>query len=113
MQNLDRKRGAFRTSAIKNFLYLSKKYHHRDRRLVPSMEIDEIWHHHILDTKSYFFDSEKIFGTYFHHDPYFGTRGEADQQNLNDAFAFTQKLHVLEFGYRIPAIWGKCRELLA
>jgi len=51
----------------KNFLILLKKHH--PEFLVPTREIDEFWHNHILYTKRYFRDSQAIFGYYLHHDP--------------------------------------------
>lgn len=58
-----------------------------DLHLPPSIEIDVFWHHHILDTRAYFRDTAKIFGYYNHHFPYFGARGPADLDALNNAFA--------------------------
>jgi hypothetical protein len=82
----------------KNFLILNKKYLEIHPVIPPSMEIDEIWHHHILDTRAYHRDCDGIFGYYFHHYPYFGTRGEQDFVNLTNAFEITQQLHHKEFG---------------
>lgn len=95
----------------KNFLYLNKKYIEQYPVLPPSLEIDEIWHHHILDTRQYLIDCNHIFGYYFHHYPYFGTRGENDKQNLDAAFDVTQALHEIEFGEKILAIWDDKIEL--
>ena len=85
-------------SYYKNFLYLNKKYLSIHPVIPPSTEIDEIWHHHILDTRKYHNDCSNIFGYYFHHYPYFGMRSESDFNNLNDAFKVTQDLHYKEFG---------------
>lgn len=81
----------------RNFLWLLRK-HGKDKVLAPSTEIDEIWHHHILDTYKYHEDCRAIFGTYLHHYPYFGMRGETDSIALEDAFSRTQALHYAEFG---------------
>ena len=51
----------------KNFLILIKKHH--PEFLVPTREIDEFWHNHILYTKNYCRDSQAIFGHYLHHQP--------------------------------------------
>lgn len=37
---------------------------------VPSKDVDKLFHVHILDTKSYFQDTERCFGRYIHHMPY-------------------------------------------
>jgi hypothetical protein len=46
----------------KNFLWLLRKYHDKYEYIPPSIEIDEIWHHHILDTTKYHKDMDDIFG---------------------------------------------------
>lgn len=51
----------------KKFLWLQKKY--PDQTLVPTRDIDEFWHNHILHTKQYFTDCKQIFGHYLHHAP--------------------------------------------
>lgn len=95
----------------KNFLFLNKKYIEGYPVLPPSLETDEIWHHHILDTRQYVRDCNHIFGYYFHHYPYFGTRSKTDKNNLDTAFEVTQKLHEIEFGVRILSLWGDDIEL--
>lgn len=89
----------------RNFLYLNKKYLNTFPVLPPMLEVDEIWHHHILDTHKYVMDCDQIFGYYFHHYPYFGTRGHQDRRNLNHAFNIVQLLHKHEFGFAMQAIW--------
>jgi hypothetical protein len=86
----------------KNFLKLLRKYGNQHDYLPPSVEIDEIWHHHILDTRKYQIDCRKIFGRLLHHYPYFGMRYEGDDITLANAFEVTQQLHILEFGEPIP-----------
>ncbi len=51
----------------KNFLLLIKK--HLPTLLVPTREIDEFWHNHILYTRNYLQDCKHIFGHYLHHEP--------------------------------------------
>lgn len=82
----------------KNFMILMKLYDGTKEKIVPSVEVDEIWHNHILDTKAYFKDCEVIFGRYMHHFAYFGMRGEADFQDLNNSFDRTQELYFKHFG---------------
>jgi len=90
----------------RNFLFLNKKYLPTHPIIPPLLEVDEIWHHHLLDTRQYMTDSMAIFGYYFHHYPYFGTRGNDDLNNLKAAFEESQKLHELEFGSRMISVWG-------
>ena len=49
----------------KNFLYLNKKYSSQFPVLPPLLEVDEIWHHHIMGTRQYKGDCENIFGYFF------------------------------------------------
>lgn len=37
--------------------------------LVPTGEIDRVWHHHILDTVKYEKDCQFLFGRFLHHSP--------------------------------------------
>lgn len=76
----------------KNFLYLQKKYPHTG--LVPTREIDEFWHNHILYTENYFADCQQIFGHYLHHQP---VSGEVDEEAISIAFAQTKLLYLEEF----------------
>lgn len=45
---------------------------------VPTYEIDEIWHNHILDTQKYGEDCHKLFGQMLHHEPSYG---DDEQEN--------------------------------
>lgn len=90
----------------KNFLFLNKKYAGEFPVLPPLLEVDEVWHHHIMDTRQYEKDCERIFGYFFHHYPYFGTRSEEDNLNLQAAFELVQKLHEAEFGKKMVSVWG-------
>lgn len=66
--------------------------------LVPSKQIDEIWHAHILDTRAYREDCHQVFGRFIDHYPYFGIYGEDDYQNLKNSFAHTVALYEKHFG---------------
>lgn len=77
----------------KNFLILIKK--HFPEFLVPTREIDEFWHNHILHTKRYARDCSAIFGFYLHHDP---TLPEDDQERLVSGYLKTKQFYLEEFG---------------
>lgn len=66
--------------------------------LVPSKLMDEMWHHHILDTEKYPSDCDAMFGHFLHHFPYLGLRGEEDKKQLAAKFAKTQALYLATFG---------------
>ncbi len=80
----------------KRFLHLNKRY--PQFTIIPHKIMDLMWHQHILDTRAYHVDSNKTFGEYFHHFPYFGIRNEEDRKQLESAFEETQKIYLKEFG---------------
>jgi hypothetical protein len=90
----------------KRFLTLNKLY--PNTPIVPDKVMDTVWHYHILDTRKYHNDSDKIFGFYFHHFPYFGMRGEDDKNQLNTAFENTKSLFLKHFGFDLIAESSKC-----
>ena len=83
----------------KGYLHLSKKYPMAP--LVPSEQIDEMWHTHILDTHKYMEDCDAVFGYYLHHFPYFGIRGPEDAENLDTTFQATKRLFKNELGISV------------
>jgi hypothetical protein len=78
------------------FLYLVEQY--ARLQLVPTQEVDQVWHQHILDTQKYAEDCHHLFGQIIHHFPYLGTRGEADQHQWYRSYALTQVLFRKHFG---------------
>lgn len=80
----------------KRFLALLVKY--PDDVIAPDTEVDKFWHAHILDTMKYARDCDRIFGTFLHHYPYFGMRGEEDAADLDAAFRRMQQLRREAFG---------------
>jgi hypothetical protein len=92
------KEASLSAAQYRNFLFLKKKYGDK-YSLPPSVDIDEFWHNHILNTKKYFNDCEIIFGKYLHHTPHHGENNEITQQTLEATFENqTQALHFQEFG---------------
>jgi hypothetical protein len=79
----------------KKFLLLHLIY--PETKLPPTIEIDWVWHFHILDTSKYMVDSDNVFGYYFHHFPYFGLRGSEDVQELAEGFEITRTLFQEQF----------------
>ena len=89
----------------KRFLVLLAKY--PDQPLAPATEVRKFWHGHILDTKKYAEDCDKVFGSFMHHCPYRGMRGEDDAAALVNAFMNMQRLRDCEFGHAKQAVAGK------
>jgi hypothetical protein len=75
----------------RRFLYLMKKFPREAAS--PVVDVDVFWHYHILDTMKYAVDCEKVFGHFLHHFPYFGMRGEEDEQALERAGVRMQQLY--------------------
>ena len=87
------------TKAIADYLkFLTLRHLYPALEIVPSEEIDRVWHTHILDTQKYAVDCQQVFGSFLHHFPYFGIRGREDRRNLEAAFARTQSLFEEHFG---------------
>jgi hypothetical protein len=69
--------------------------------LVPTRELDRVWHTHLLDTAKYRADCGAVFGGFMDHFPYAGLRGEEDRRAWNEAFASTRRLFREQFGAEI------------
>jgi hypothetical protein len=90
-QAIDRAEADYR-----RFLKLCAKY--PDAPIVPTEEVDEFWHLHILDTQRYGEDCEQIFGGMLHHDPYIGMVPGEDQARHRALADASQVLTAREFG---------------
>ncbi len=80
----------------RKFLALNILY--PERKICPTGPIDEFWHAHILDTRAYAADCDKLFGEFLHHFPYFGMRGADDREALETAFTESRVLFIRHFG---------------
>lgn len=87
----------------KNFLFLKWKYgsHYQ---LPPSVDIDEVWHAHILHTKDYDQFCKHIFGTFLHHHPSEERDKHARHQMQILFDQQTQTLYQKEFGEFIYSV---------
>jgi hypothetical protein len=74
----------------RRFLFLH--YCYPNYSLVPSQEIDRVWHVHILDTAKYREDCNQLFGHFLDHYPYFGIGDDNAKQALEAAYTQTQAL---------------------
>lgn len=89
----------------RKFLYLCIT--ERDTGVVPSKQVNQFWHLHILDTQKYAEDCEKFVGYFLHHFPYFGMRGEQDAKNLIRCWEETKALYVRVFGQYPETVWSE------
>jgi hypothetical protein len=74
---------------------------HPGARIVPTRQIDRVWHAHVLDTAKYRADCDHLFGHFMDHFPYAGLRGEADRRAWRADFAQTRGLFAEHFGEEI------------
>lgn len=74
----------------RKFLTLKAMYPNKD--IVPPKLADTLWHCHMLDSRKYQADCEKLFGNFIHHNPHF--LGEP----LQRAWAETRDLFKQTFG---------------
>lgn len=73
---------------------------------VPSRIVDQAWHWHILDTRRYAADCERVLGYFLHHDPQI-TVTEADAEAaLRGWAADTLSAYRQHFGEPPAEIWG-------
>jgi hypothetical protein len=85
--------------------FLALRLAHPEAEIVPCKLVDEMWHRHILDTRAYAEDCEQIFGSFMHHFPYFGMRGDDDAQALADAYGDTLRRYRAAFGEPPEDTW--------
>lgn len=87
----------------RNYLFLKIKYG-RSYALPPSLDIDEVWHAHILHTEEYYEFCQRAFGFFLHHHPHHGKNNSISDQEIAEDFEKTQELYHTEFGEYIYAI---------
>jgi hypothetical protein len=68
---------------------------HPECLFVPTKQIDEVWHDHILHTQEYMRDCKRIFGEYMHHMPSSGS--EKESEHLNSQFKILARLYQEQF----------------
>ena len=81
-------------AAYRRFLALNRLY--PEKRLVPTVDVDELWHLHILNTRAYQADCARSLGFFLHHVP------TIENEDVSSHFAATQELARESFG----SSWG-------
>ena len=95
-KSLNKKEVRNSVEQYKKFLSLNRKY--PDSVLVPTGEIDSVWHVHILDTKNYADDCNMLFGKFLNHEPYFGPYSKESQEDMARWFEETSIFWQIEYG---------------
>lgn len=98
VEQLDLHEREYRRFLVLNLIYPREQ-------IVPCLDVDMVWHAHILDTAAYRADCDAVFGEFFDHFPYFGMRGDADAAQLIDAYDRTIDLYELVFGSVPDGVW--------
>ena len=84
----------------RRFLILGLKY--PGVNIVPSKEVDVLWHSHILDMKRYEQDTRRIFGKILYHRP------ASEGRNMQPQIARTNALMLVEFGEEFTGSLATC-----
>lgn len=82
-------------------MFLHLMYLYPKQPIIPTREMDIVWHFHILDTRKYAYDCGILFGYFLHHRPSSGEKSEENKILLQRAFALTLKLLIKHFGLSI------------
>jgi hypothetical protein len=78
--------------------------------LTPSEVVDQVWHLHLVYTRSYWNDfCEGVLGRSIHHDP--TTGGQAQAQLFEGQHAQTRSLYEAEFGFEPPLTYWPLQPL--
>lgn len=94
--------------AYKNYLVMLTKYPDDIEDILISKDVDEFWHAHILHTKKYADDCQKIFGNFLHHDPQPRERSSAEIQRRSVLIEKTHHLYLQESRSRRNADAAYC-----
>lgn len=86
------------------FLRAIDRYPHM--ALVPSEDVDEVWHCHLLDTQKYAADCQWLFGRFIHHNPYLGTPTTGGKEALAQAWQETRRLLQTSADELAGGSWG-------
>lgn len=74
-----------------------------DRLLVPTPEIDAVWHCHILQTRKYRQDCQVLFGQYLDHEPNLEVKRMTNQPSVALTVAYTQTKALFEQHFGVDA----------
>ena len=85
-------------SLMRYLMFLTLVYLYPNTVLVPTQEIDRVWHCHILHTRKYRQDCEMLFGYFVDHEPETNREKGEGYSSLTSAFAQTRSLFERHFG---------------
>ena len=89
--------------------FLSLKIVHPNVNFAPTDLMDEVWHFHILDTKRYSTDCQRMFGKLLHHAPSYGPYESPDREEaLSNSFERMVALYREQYGHDPITRMGSC-----
>src|SRR3954465_1534677 len=56
-------------AAYRTYLSMLARHQQDAEEIMVSTDVDEFWHAHILHTRKYAEDCDKVFGAFIHHEP--------------------------------------------
>jgi hypothetical protein len=77
---------------------MAVKYQDDAEDILPSKDVDEFWHTHILQTMKYADDCQAVFGAFLHHNPHIGKLSQADLNKRTEHAEKTRQFYEREFG---------------
>lgn len=86
----------------RRFLSLKKCY--PNRLLIPAGDAWQLWQAHILDTRRYRSDCERLFNRFIDHFPYLGHDSAADQRERHFAEQLYQRLYAQHYPVPVDAL---------
>lgn len=84
--------------AYRTYLAMLVKYQDHAEEILPSKDVDEFWHTHILQTMKYADDCQTTFGQFLHHNPHIGKLTQYDLDKRVEHADVTRQLYQSEFG---------------
>jgi hypothetical protein len=93
-------------TAYRTYLTMLVKYPDDAEDILLSKDVDEFWHTHILQTRKYTEDCQRVFGNFLHHEPHVGEVTEADLEKRAALAEKTRQLYEKEFGETRDAAWS-------
>ena len=93
-----------RITEYKKFMYLCSTNTDKTKSMIPSKDVDEVWHAHILRTEKYVSDCQVAGKQYIHHLP---THSNAPPANPSEFENGTKCLYEKVFG-TLPQSWRGC-----
>jgi hypothetical protein len=89
--------------------FLTLKIRNPKTSLSPTSLMDKVWHMHILDTKRYAADCERMFGKFLHHDPSYREFDSTQRTaELANAFESMKSLYSLMYGHDPISAQASC-----